>query len=50
MTNLVGYNDFAGKLVEFDQPWKLMETDSSFSKLVAEYWSSCGRNSLQKFD
>ncbi|KAM7483827.1 hypothetical protein LguiB_008410 [Lonicera macranthoides] len=37
MTNLVGYNDFAGKLVEFDQPSKLMETDSSFSKLVADF-------------
>ncbi|KAL2462581.1 ABC transporter C family member 8 [Forsythia ovata] len=30
-----------GKLVEYDQPSKLMEINSSFSKLVAEYWSSC---------
>ncbi|KAI3455540.1 hypothetical protein Pfo_012203 [Paulownia fortunei] len=33
-----------GKLVEYDEPSKLMETNSSFSKLVAEYWSSCTRN------
>ncbi|KAG8369373.1 hypothetical protein BUALT_Bualt14G0004500 [Buddleja alternifolia] len=33
-----------GKLVEYDEPSKLMETDSYFSKLVAEYWSSCARN------
>ncbi|XP_042055260.1 ABC transporter C family member 8-like [Salvia splendens] len=30
-----------GKLVEYDEPSRLMEIDSSFSKLVAEYWSSC---------
>ncbi|GKV36537.1 hypothetical protein SLEP1_g44658 [Rubroshorea leprosula] len=36
-----------GKLVEYDEPSKLMETNSSFSKLVAEYWSSCRRNSYQ---
>ncbi|CAI9767155.1 unnamed protein product [Fraxinus pennsylvanica] len=30
-----------GKLVEYDEPSKLMEINSSFSKLVAEYWSSC---------
>ncbi|XP_072959898.1 ABC transporter C family member 8-like [Typha angustifolia] len=35
-----------GKLVEYDQPSKLMETKSSaFSKLVDEYWSNCKRNS-----
>ncbi|XP_024973201.1 ABC transporter C family member 8-like isoform X4 [Cynara cardunculus var. scolymus] len=34
-----------GKMVEYDEPSKLMETDSFFSKLVAEYWSSCRRNS-----
>ncbi|CAH1431203.1 unnamed protein product [Lactuca virosa] len=36
-----------GKMVEYDEPLKLMETtDSFFSKLVAEYWSSCtARNS-----
>ncbi|GJV85153.1 ABC transporter C family member 8-like protein isoform X1 [Tanacetum coccineum] len=39
-----------GKMVEYDNPSKLMETDSFFSKLVAEYWSSCRRNSVQKFD
>ncbi|KAL6006013.1 ATP-binding cassette sub- C member 8 [Asimina triloba] len=36
-----------GNLVEYDKPSKLMESNSSFSKLVAEYWSSCGRNSMQ---
>uniref|UniRef100_A0A1J3EY77 ABC-type xenobiotic transporter n=6 Tax=Noccaea caerulescens TaxID=107243 RepID=A0A1J3EY77_NOCCA len=30
-----------GDLVEYNEPWKLMETDSYFSKLVAEYWASC---------
>nr|XP_010915338.1 ABC transporter C family member 8 [Elaeis guineensis] len=35
-----------GKLVEYDKPSKLMETqNSAFSKLVAEYWSNCKRNS-----
>ncbi|XVF86794.1 hypothetical protein PTKIN_Ptkin18bG0071300 [Pterospermum kingtungense] len=38
-----------GKLVEYDQPSILMETNSSFSKLVVEYWSSCRRNSYQNF-
>ncbi|KAG7997591.1 hypothetical protein I3843_01G218100 [Carya illinoinensis] len=38
-----------GKLVEYDEPTKLMVTNSSFSKLVAEYWSSCRRNSYQDF-
>ncbi|KAI9109391.1 hypothetical protein K1719_019445 [Acacia pycnantha] len=32
-----------GKLVEYDEPSKLMETNSSFSKLVSEYWSSCNK-------
>ncbi|KAK4838023.1 hypothetical protein QYF36_010422 [Acer negundo] len=36
-----------GKLLEYDEPSKLMETKSSFSKLVAEYWSSCRGNSYQ---
>ncbi|XP_058074069.1 ABC transporter C family member 8-like [Magnolia sinica] len=36
-----------GKLIEYDQPSKLMETNSSFAKLVAEYWSNCRRNSSQ---
>ncbi|KAJ0579283.1 putative ABC-type xenobiotic transporter [Helianthus annuus] len=39
-----------GKMMEYDEPSKLMETDSFFSKLVAEYWSSCTRNSAQTFD
>ncbi|KAH1052000.1 hypothetical protein AAZX31_08G188800 [Glycine max] len=34
-----------GKLVEYDDPSKLMETNSWFSRLVAEYWSSCRKNS-----
>ncbi|GAU27410.1 hypothetical protein TSUD_356460 [Trifolium subterraneum] len=38
--------DSSGKLVEYDEPSKLMDTKSSFSKLVAEYWSSCRKNSL----
>ncbi|KAK7255605.1 hypothetical protein RIF29_29018 [Crotalaria pallida] len=36
-----------GKVVEYDEPSKLMGTNSSFSKLVAEYWSSCRKNSSQ---
>ncbi|KAK2353052.1 ABC transporter C family member [Trifolium repens] len=35
-----------GKLVEYDEPSKLMNTNSSFSKLVAEYWSSCTKSSV----
>ncbi|KAI5445048.1 ATP-binding cassette sub- C member 8, variant 3 [Lathyrus oleraceus] len=35
-----------GKLMEYDEPSKLMDTNSSFSKLVAEYWSSCRKNSF----
>ncbi|XP_022715119.1 ABC transporter C family member 8-like [Durio zibethinus] len=38
-----------GQLLEYDEPSNLMETNSSFSKLVAEYWSSCRRNSYQNF-
>ncbi|XP_057976942.1 ABC transporter C family member 8 [Malania oleifera] len=38
-----------GNLVEYDEPSKLMVTNSSFSKLVAEYWASCRRNSFQDF-
>ncbi|XP_028790571.1 LOW QUALITY PROTEIN: ABC transporter C family member 8-like, partial [Neltuma alba] len=34
----------SGKVVEYDEPSKLMETNSSFSKLVAEYWSSRNQN------
>lgn len=34
-----------GKLVEYDEPSKLMGTNSWFSNLVAEYWSSCRKNS-----
>ncbi|KAL1197425.1 ABC transporter C family member 8 [Cardamine amara subsp. amara] len=36
-----------GDLVEYNEPSKLMETDSYFSKLVAEYWASCRGNSSQ---
>ncbi|XP_010468340.1 PREDICTED: ABC transporter C family member 8-like [Camelina sativa] len=36
-----------GNLVEYDEPSRLMETDSYFSKLVDEYWSSCRGNSSQ---
>ncbi|XP_017979301.1 PREDICTED: ABC transporter C family member 8 isoform X1 [Theobroma cacao] len=38
-----------GKLPEYDEPSNLMEINSSFSKLVAEYWSSCRSNSYQNF-
>ncbi|XP_071733498.1 ABC transporter C family member 8-like [Rutidosis leptorrhynchoides] len=34
-----------GKMVEYDEPSKLMERDSFFSKLVAEYWSTSTRKS-----
>ncbi|KAL4194335.1 hypothetical protein AMTRI_Chr05g68080 [Amborella trichopoda] len=37
---MVLYN---GELVEYDKPWKLMETNSSFAKLVAEYWAHSNR-------
>ncbi|KAI3944551.1 hypothetical protein MKW92_034950, partial [Papaver armeniacum] len=30
-----------GNLIEYDEPSKLMESNSYFSKLVDEYWSSC---------
>ncbi|PIA42824.1 hypothetical protein AQUCO_02000341v1 [Aquilegia coerulea] len=39
-----------GKLLEYDEPSKLMGTNSSFSKLVAEYWSSCRRSSMQNLE
>ncbi|ERN15280.1 hypothetical protein AMTR_s00056p00226840 [Amborella trichopoda] len=35
-----------GKLVEYDKPSRLMETNSSFAKLVAEYWANCTKNAL----
>ncbi|KAF2323531.1 hypothetical protein GH714_035937 [Hevea brasiliensis] len=38
-----------GKLLEYDKPSRLMEINSSFSKLVAEYWSTCRRNSYSNF-
>ena len=38
-----------GKLVEYDELSNLAETTSSFSKLVAEYWASCRRNSYKNF-
>ncbi|GMH14234.1 hypothetical protein Nepgr_016075 [Nepenthes gracilis] len=39
-----------GRLVEYDEPPKLMQKNSSFSKLVAEYWSSRRRNSLHNIN
>uniref|UniRef100_A0A1D1YI66 ABC transporter C family member 8 n=1 Tax=Anthurium amnicola TaxID=1678845 RepID=A0A1D1YI66_9ARAE len=36
-----------GNIVEYDKPTNLMETNSAFSKLVAEYWSNCRKNSSQ---
>ncbi|KAL4194344.1 hypothetical protein AMTRI_Chr05g58880 [Amborella trichopoda] len=30
-----------GKLLEYDKPSGLMETNSSFAKLVDEYWANC---------
>ncbi|KAL9244577.1 hypothetical protein vseg_018344 [Gypsophila vaccaria] len=38
-----------GRLVEYDEPSMLMDTNSSFSKLVAEYWASCRGNSSENF-
>ncbi|XXG45907.1 hypothetical protein AAC387_Pa02g0868 [Persea americana] len=35
-----------GNLIEYNRPSKLMETNSSFSKLVAEYWSNCKRTPM----
>ncbi|MED6217530.1 ATP-binding cassette sub- C member 8 [Stylosanthes scabra] len=39
-----------GKLIEYDEPSRLMERDSSFYKLVSEYWSNCNRNVLHKVE
>ncbi|CAN8270346.1 unnamed protein product [Cochlearia groenlandica] len=36
-----------GDLVEYNEPLKLMESDSYFSKLVAEYWASCRGSTYQ---
>ncbi|KAI7750667.1 hypothetical protein M8C21_029511 [Ambrosia artemisiifolia] len=33
-----------GEMVEYGEPSKLIEMDSLFSKLVAEYWASCTKN------
>jgi hypothetical protein len=34
------FNSFPGKVVEYDNPKKLMETEGSlFRELVKEYWS-----------
>ncbi|PWA62072.1 NHPM bacteriocin system ABC transporter, peptidase/ATP-binding protein [Artemisia annua] len=35
----------SGNMMEYDEPSKLMESDSYFSKLVTEYWSSCKSSS-----
>ncbi|KAL9659439.1 hypothetical protein QQ045_024245 [Rhodiola kirilowii] len=37
-----------GKLVEYDAPSNLMNRNSYFAKLVAEYWASCRRNSSDR--
>uniref|UniRef100_A0A7N0TJ04 ABC-type xenobiotic transporter n=1 Tax=Kalanchoe fedtschenkoi TaxID=63787 RepID=A0A7N0TJ04_KALFE len=37
-----------GKLMEYDEPSNLMNRNSYFAKLVAEYWASCRRNSSEK--
>ncbi|KAH1048139.1 hypothetical protein J1N35_038923 [Gossypium stocksii] len=34
-----------GKLIEYDEPARLMGMESGFSKLIAEYWSSCRKGS-----
>ncbi|KAH8514551.1 hypothetical protein Peur_058121 [Populus x canadensis] len=39
-----------GKLLEYGEPTKLLETNSSFSKLVAEYWASCRQHSHRNFE
>ncbi|KAL1147633.1 hypothetical protein V6Z11_A10G068300 [Gossypium hirsutum] len=36
-----------GKLIEYDEPARLMGIESGFSKLVAEHWSSCRKGSSQ---
>ncbi|KAF5793382.1 putative ABC-type xenobiotic transporter [Helianthus annuus] len=38
----------SGEMMEYDEPSKLMESDSYFSKLVNEYWSSCRSSSAPK--
>ncbi|XP_071710057.1 ABC transporter C family member 8-like [Rutidosis leptorrhynchoides] len=38
----------SGVMMEYDKPSKLMESDSYFSKLVNEYWSSCRSSSAPK--
>nr|XP_043614912.1 ABC transporter C family member 8-like [Erigeron canadensis] len=38
----------SGKMMEYDEPSKLMESDSYFSKLVNEYWSGCRSGSAPK--
>ena len=36
----VNFHCFAGKIVEYDEPMKLMKKESSlFGQLVKEYWS-----------
>ncbi|MQM02131.1 hypothetical protein Taro_034895 [Colocasia esculenta] len=39
-----------GKIVEYDNPSKLLETNSAISKLMAEYWSNCRRSSSQNLE
>ncbi|KAK8989744.1 hypothetical protein V6N11_064161 [Hibiscus sabdariffa] len=38
-----------GEMQEYDEPSNLLAINSSFSELVAEYWSSCRRNSYENF-
>ncbi|XP_050379843.1 ABC transporter C family member 8-like, partial [Argentina anserina] len=38
------FSEHVGNLVEYEEPSKLLDTNSYFSKLVAEYWSSCNNN------
>ncbi|XP_076958110.1 ABC transporter C family member 8-like [Bidens hawaiensis] len=38
----------SGEMMEYDEPSKLMQTDSYFSKLVTEYWSSCRSSSAPR--
>ncbi|KAJ0075537.1 hypothetical protein Patl1_33436 [Pistacia atlantica] len=36
-----------GKVVEYDEPSKLMESNSAFANLLSEYWSSNRKNSTE---
>uniref|UniRef100_A0A803L721 ABC-type xenobiotic transporter n=1 Tax=Chenopodium quinoa TaxID=63459 RepID=A0A803L721_CHEQI len=49
-TSLLNQLDSSGEMVEYDEPSKLMQSSSSFSNIVAEYWSSCRGSSFQKIE